>query len=959
MINRKNRPQYAKDIKRLAAILILVWTMAVGGSLVWDYHQQSKVIEQLMRNEAKTAFNKDVMYRLWNVGHGGVYAPVTSTNQPNPYLTDVKERDIKTPSGRVLTLVNPAYMTRQVHEISFATNGTRGHITSLNPIRPDNAPDLWETQALQAFELGHNEALSLAVIDGSEYFRFMQPLITKEGCLKCHAHQGYQVGDIRGGISATVPTASYRAHLHENISLMACGHGIFWLLGLSGVVWGAKLLLRHERKYRQLNHRLGERVKELNCLYGFANLVEGPSITLPDILQGLVELIPPGWHYPEITCARVVFDNSEFKTDNFQETQWSQIADVTIFHEQRGTIEVCYLQQCPDLDEGPFLQEERDLINDLSERLARVVEHMQAQEMLAESESRHKTLYQCSRDAIMILAPPAWKFTAGNQATIELFGAETESEFLAMGPGDVSPEYQPDGQLSSTKAQYAIEKAMKEGVNFFEWTHMKFNGQEFPATVLLNCIELQGKRLLQATVRDITAQKQAEEKLRQSKDELEDINRQLLESTAKANDWAAQAEWANGAKSQFLANMSHEIRTPMNAIVGFSDLLAEEDLTNQQKEDVNIIRDSGKSLLNLINDILDFSKVEAGQLAVEMIDCSLGRLLNTLESVMKPQAVEKSLDFKIVEGNALPACIRSDPYRLQQCLINLTSNALKFTDQGHVYVRVSVQQDNGKHFVRFDVEDTGIGIPKDRQEAVFESFTQVDERTTRRYGGTGLGLTVTKQLVELLGGELGLTSEEGRGSVFSLMIPTGVDISGQDLLDRHNKTGQDVADSVRRKPMKFFGKVLVAEDVKTNQILMEMMLAKMGLETTIAEDGNQALEMALSQSFDLILMDMQMPKMNGYEASSALREQGYKTPVVALTAHAMKGDDEKCIAAGCDDYLAKPIDCRELTRIIGKYLPLKQDVVSQTIDSATELPESEQLCSERISYPPQAKAKQL
>jgi len=246
---------------------------------------------------------------------------------------------------------------------------------------------------------------------------------------------------------------------------------------------------------------------------------------------------------------------------------------------------------------------------------------------------------------------------------------------------------------------------------------------------------------------------------------------EILAAKERAEFLVQEAQIAVRAKSRFLANMSHEIRTPMNAIVGFSNLLAEEDLTEGQREDVDIVRESAQSLLNLIDDILDFSRIEAGQLAVEIVDCSLGKLLSLLESTMRPQAIKKSLDFRVVQGRDLPVHIKSDPHRLQQCLINLVNNALKFTDQGHVHVKVSVYEAKGKHLMRFDVEDTGIGIPKHRQAAVFESFTQADGSATREYGGTGLGLTVTKQLTELLGGELSLTSEAGKGSVFSLVIP--------------------------------------------------------------------------------------------------------------------------------------------------------------------------------------------
>jgi len=405
----------------------------------------------------------------------------------------------------------------------------------------------------------------------------------------------------------------------------------------------------------------------------------------------------------------------------------------------------------------------------------------------------------------------------------------------------------------------------------------------------------------------------------------------LRKSEVEHRRMAYKAAANDRAKSEFLANMSHEIRTPMNAIIGFSDMLADEDLTKDQKTQVGAIRESAANLLNLINDILDFTKIEAGQLDVEEIDHSLGKLLNSLDSVVKARANEKSLDFQIMVNRDVPAQIHSDPYRLQQCLINLTSNAIKFTEQGHVYVKVSLQKDNDQHAIRFDIEDTGIGISEGRQAAVFESFTQADGSTTRKYGGTGLGLTITKQLAELLGGEIRLTSEIGKGSTFSLLIPAGVGITGPSLLNPSNVLDQRMDESQKTDTAMFSGKVLVAEDVEGSQMLMKLMLSKLGVDVVIAEDGNQAMQKALSQSFDLILMDMQMPHMNGFEATRALKQQGYKAPIVALTASAMNGDDQKCIEAGCDGYLTKPIDRRELQRILAKYLPAMQEATLNVI----------------------------
>jgi signal transduction histidine kinase/CheY-like chemotaxis protein len=425
-----------------------------------------------------------------------------------------------------------------------------------------------------------------------------------------------------------------------------------------------------------------------------------------------------------------------------------------------------------------------------------------------------------------------------------------------------------------------------------------------------------------------------EVRVRQRTEALTTMNRELQDSVERANLLAKEATQASEAKSQFLANMSHEIRTPMNGIIGFTDILADEDMVDQQKEYVNIIRNCGRELLVLINDILDFSKIEANKLETEITNCSLAELLNAVESFMRPKAEEKGLEFKVLESAGLPSQIRTDPLRLRQCLVNLVGNAVKFTQAGHVYINILVQEEAGEPYICFNVEDTGIGIPQDKQKAIFEAFTQADGSYTRKYGGSGLGLTITKRLAEILGGRLTVISKEGEGSTFSLTLPVGVDTRDNSFLDRHNLT-QELRAEDESATSKFSGRVLVAEDTLTNQVLVKLLLRRMGLEVTVAADGKEAVDKALSGDFDLILMDIQMPNMNGHEATRALREKGLATPIVALTAHAMKGDDKKCIESGCDDYLSKPIDRPKLLAVISKYLPSQAQTVREASGAVT------------------------
>jgi len=430
-------------------------------------------------------------------------------------------------------------------------------------------------------------------------------------------------------------------------------------------------------------------------------------------------------------------------------------------------------------------------------------------------------------------------------------------------------------------------------------------------------------------VKDITDRKLVEGHLKET-------NFRLEQALEHANMLAKEAEIANSTKSEFLANMSHEIRTPMNGIVGMLTLSLNKERDEKIREYLTIAKNCADNLLTLINDILDISKVEAGKLDIEVIDCNLDEVLSVINSTMRPLALEKGVDFNIVLTTDIPKKIKTDPTRLNQCLINLIGNAVKFTDAGSVTIKVCLAKMADKPFICFDIVDTGIGVSVDKQKTVFEKFVQADGSTTRKHGGTGLGLAITKQLAELLGGGLTLTSEPGKGSTFSLIIAANTDVSTAAMISNDKWRKKEQEFELPSEINNIAGKILVVEDDFANQQVILGILGETNLQTELANDGIEAVNKVTSGSYDLIFMDMQMPNMNGYDATRTIREKGYKIPIIALTAYAMKGDKEKCLDAGCDVYLPKPIDAEKLLKTLAEFLSFESDFKLDKINAVEE-----------------------
>jgi PAS domain S-box-containing protein len=515
---------------------------------------------------------------------------------------------------------------------------------------------------------------------------------------------------------------------------------------------------------------------------------------------------------------------------------------------------------------------------------------------LLESETRKAAIFQAAIDCILFLDEKG-KIVEINKAAERTF-LYPARELVGRDLGEALVPQESRGRYRDNLARFAAgaEKVTLVGKSL-EQPMIRKNGERFVADWALMPIPLRGAAGFALFVRDITERKRQEAELKQARDD---------------------AEAANQSKSAFLANMSHEIRTPMNAILGMTELVLNsgETLTAENRDYLETVLESGNALLGLLNDILDFSKIEAGKLDLENADFEFRRwLANSLKSLAF-RAKQKNLTLEFQVANDTPNYLTGDQFRLRQVLLNLVSNAIKFTERGGITVVVTpVGGTATEKLLRFEVRDTGIGIPPNKCDRVFAMFEQADNSTTRRFGGTGLGLAICKRLVELMGGQIGVTSEVGVGSTF--FFTTRFVVAQRAVPEEASVSDQ--ATSHFAGPLR----ILVADDSLQNQKLIAGLLRKHGHYLQIVENGKAAFQAFEHEHFDLILMDVQMPEMDGFEATAAIRgvEQhtGQHIPIIALTAHAMQEHKDLCMHAGMDDYLAKPISAKALYEMIARY----------------------------------------
>jgi PAS domain S-box-containing protein len=591
--------------------------------------------------------------------------------------------------------------------------------------------------------------------------------------------------------------------------------------------------------------------------------------------------------------------------------------------------------------------------------------HRRLVESLRVAELKYRSIFENSVEGIYQTTPTG-KYLSVNPALARIYGYASAQELTAA-ITDVGRQLYVDPRR---REQFIKLLRRDDTVTGFESQVYRRDGQVIWVSENARAVHDAAGELIyyEGSVEDITERKQSQE-LERQKD---------------------AAEAANRAKSQFLANMSHEIRTPLNGVVGMLELLAATPLDSEQQRYARVARSSADSLLRLINDVLDFSKIEAGKLELEEFDFDVHRLVDDIVEMFAEQVQAKGLRLSHAVAPEVPPAVRGDADRLKQVLVNLTNNAIKFTERGQITVRVAVEKgarrqeaggSRGKLggepadgcTLRFEVADTGIGIPPDRLDRLFKSFSQVDASTTRKFGGTGLGLAVCKQLVELHGGEIGVTSELGRGATFFFTVllapPRAV---GKFASNGRGRSDSELAESRGLSPSAILDaadraaggepaetrRILIAEDNDVNQMVAFAILTRVGFDCDIVANGRDAVEAVRKNHYDLVLMDCQMPDMDGFEATRAIRQQEQSAepprhlPIVALTANAIKGDRDACLAAGMDGYIAKPIDTLRLIETIETLLSAPPESAAGATENGAPpmLDEMESDSSDEWSY---------
>lgn len=654
-------------------------------------------------------------------------------------------------------------------------------------------------------------------------------------------------------------------------------------------------------------------LRHLSCLFSLSKLFLRQNINIEDILESATSLIPTAFQYPKIVCVKITFEDQDFKSQNYDTSHWMISSDLNVFNHKLGAIEVHYL--LPDAENDPFLVEEKILLDTIAKQLSGICESKIAQRDLEESENRYRIITENVSDIILTL-DPSLNFTYISSSINHILGY-TVDEVMKLTLENILTPSSYNIAKSIISEELALSYMKKDKISRSKTLELQLinkDGTIIWTETKITFLKNQDRQVIGILwlIRDITERRKAEAAYQQAK----------------------QAEYANQAKGQLLAVVSHEIRTPLNAVIGFAELLNNTELDELQSDYVGTICESGKVLLALINDILNYAKIEAGELKLEKITFNLEFLIENVLKIAKPNIKSDKINLILDFEEAASYSYIGDPIRIGQILLNLINNAVKFTEEGEIEIKIKTiditntseanidEQKENLHILQFSVKDSGIGIPTEKQDVIFEPFTQADSTITRKYGGTGLGLSICKGLIEMMGGTIWVKSDIGKGSEFTFTIKLKQvsetiktyirpEIPAVEMPKRHEKPKEASCKDL---------KILVAEDNPVNRKLIDIILKKLGCQVEQAENGLEALNKVINSSYDIVLMDVQMPIMEGFEATHEIRNTiSRDIPIIALTASAMREDEEWCLSVGMNDYLSKPVDPEKLKEKLLKW----------------------------------------
>lgn len=665
-------------------------------------------------------------------------------------------------------------------------------------------------------------------------------------------------------------------------------------------------LQKSEEKYRRLIENMS------NEFFFYSHNTDGVFTFISHSVQNALGYTPEEFmtHYTEYMTDNPINEAVERHSKLSIQGIAQPLYEIEIYCKD-GRIKTLEVSEVPVFDGQANVVSVEGIAHDITERKL-------MEEKLLRSEKRYRRLFTNNKAVELLIDPTNGKIVDFNKAAVQYYGY-SEAELKSLNIADINT-------LSKDEIANEMHNADIEKRHCFSFKHQLASGEIRDVEVYTGPIELEDQHLLYSVIHDTTAWKTAERKLERAKEE---------------------AESANRAKSEFLANMSHEIRTPMNAIIGLTQLVLKTDLTPKQREYLIDIESSSQILLGIINDILDFSKIEAGKLNMESIKFSLDDMLDNVLNMFSVKIKEQNLTFFVTIDSKIPYYFIGDPLRLKQILVNLISNAIKFTEEGEIHVNLTtVKRKMEQVKLHFSIQDTGIGISPKATVHLFDAFTQADSTTTRKFGGTGLGLAICKRLVEMMGGEIWIESQLGKGSTFNFTVLLRC-LDTTYISPRQNQQIDTCSNKTNEPIQNLRGaRILLVEDNVINQKVAREILENAGLFVKIANNGKEALAEIAAHTdtgFDAILMDIQMPEMDGYKATQFIRQQHSNLPIIAMTAHAMSGDKKKCLAADMNDYVSKPIDVDKLFSTLQKWIKPKNRTAP-----IHPLRESEESSSERL-----------